>query len=199
MKVIIARHGQTEWNRLGKLQGQTDISLNEEGQRQAEETARQIADEKIDLIISSPLKRARETADIINKRFEASIIEDDRLKERNYGKSEGLTVAERQELRKAHPIVDDIWNYDKNIDFNDIETMHSFCKRVYDFLDEISKKYKDKTILLVTHGGIVYPASCYFTRRPLSDIVDRNSIKGLKNCEVATFETGKDKDDDKEL
>ena len=131
MKIIITRHGQTEWNRLGKLQGQTDICLNEVGKQQAEETANQIADEKIDLIITSTLTRAKETAEIINKRFNVPIVIDDRIKERNYGKSEGITLEERLELKRNYPIVEYVWNYNKNIDFNEIETMHDFCKRIY--------------------------------------------------------------------
>ena len=106
MKIIVTRHGQTEWNRLGKLQGQTDNSLNEEGKAQAEETGKQIADEKIDLIITSPLIRARETAEIINKRFNVPIIEDDRIKERNYGQCEGITLEEFLTKKKYIVVID---------------------------------------------------------------------------------------------
>lgn len=196
MKIIVTRHGQTEWNRLGKLQGQTDNSLNEEGKAQAEETGKQIADEKIDLIISSPLIRARETAEIINKRFNVPIIEDDRIKERNYGQCEGITLEERLELSQRNPIVNNVWNYNENIDFNGIERMHDFCKRVYGFLNDITETYNGKNILIVAHGGVFFPISCYFNRRPLTDMVDRHSVKGLQNCEVARFEIKKDLDHD---
>ena len=188
MKIIITRHGQTEWNRLGKLQGQTDICLNEVGKQQAEETANQIANEKIDLIITSTLTSAKETAEIINKRFNVPIVIDDRIKERNYGKSEGITLEERLELKRNYPIVEYVWNYNKNIDFNEIETMHDFCKRIYIALDDITEKYKDKNVLIVTHGGAYFPISCYFNKKPLEIIVDRTSVKGLQNCEFAKFE-----------
>ena len=68
MKIFLTRHGQTDWNVIERLQGQTDIELNDEGRQQAEETGELIKDENIDLIITSPLKRAKETAEII-KRF----------------------------------------------------------------------------------------------------------------------------------
>ena len=72
MEIFITRHGQTEWNALGKVQGQTDIELNDIGRKQAEETGKLIGNENIDLIIASPLKRARETANIINKNINNS-------------------------------------------------------------------------------------------------------------------------------
>ena len=90
MKVFITRHGQTEWNSLGRLQGRKDIELNEVGKEQALITGEKIKDEKIDIIITSPLKRARETAEIINKQLNVEIIEDDRLIERDYGELEGI-------------------------------------------------------------------------------------------------------------
>lgn len=188
MKILVTRHGQTDWNVLGKLQGQTDIELNDVGRQQAEETGKSIKDENIDLIITSPLKRAKETAEIINRNFKVTIIEDDRLMERKFGKSEGLTKDAREKLKEINPEADDIWNYNKNIDFNGIETIKDFCNRIYEFLDEIIEKYKDKNILIVTHAGVSVPIKCYFMKYPLEDFVDRDIIKGLKNCEIVKFE-----------
>ncbi len=187
MEILVIRHGQTDWNALGKLQGKTDIQLNDIGRQQAKETIKLIKDENIDVIITSPLKRAKETAEIINKNFEVTIIEDNRLIERGFGKNEGLTKDDRIKLKEIHPEVNDVWNYNKNIDFNGIETMHDFCDRIYKFLDEIIEKYKDKNILIVTHGGVSVPMKCYFMNYPLKRLVDRDVVKGLKNCEVAKF------------
>lgn len=64
MKIIVTRHGQTDWNVLGKLQGKTDIELNDRGRQQAKETSELIKNENIDIIIISPLKRAKETNEI---------------------------------------------------------------------------------------------------------------------------------------
>ena len=118
MKVYVIRHGQTDWNLLGKIQGQTDIKLNDTGRNQAKETGMQIQNEKIDLIITSPLKRAKETAEIINKNFNVSIIEDDRLLERKYGRNEGSTKEDIQEMEKKNPDVNELWNYNKNVKIN---------------------------------------------------------------------------------
>ena len=103
MEILVTRHGQTDWNALGKLQGQTDIELNDIGRQQAKETGKLIKDENIDLIITSSLKRAVETAKIINANFKVNIVEDDRLMERKYGESEGLTKDERKKLKETKP------------------------------------------------------------------------------------------------
>lgn len=188
MKIYITRHGQTEWNALGRLQGRKDIELNAVGQEQAEITRKKLKNEKIDLIISSSLKRARQTAEIINKEFNVDILEDERLVERGYGDFEGITKIELKEMKKKDPKIDEAYNYIKNISMYNVETMQNLCKRIYDFLDEITKKYKGKNILLVTHGSASIPIKCYFLKYPLEKLVDREEIKGLKNCEVIKFE-----------
>ena len=188
MKILITRYGQTDWNVLGKIQGQTDIELNDNGRQQAKETGELIKNENIDIIITSPLKRAKETAKIINENFNVTIIEDNRLMERNFGKSEGLTKDDRRKLKEINPEVNDVWNYNKNIDFNGMETMQDFCNRIYKFLDEIINKYRYKNILIVTHGGVSVPIKCYFMKYPLENFCDRDAVKGLKNCEITKFE-----------
>ena len=188
MEIFITRHGQTDWNVLGKLQGQTDIELNDTGRQQAKETGELIKNENIDLIISSPLKRAMETAEIINRNFNVSIIEDMRLMERRFGKFEGLDKKDREKLKEINPEINDVWDYNRNIDFYNMETMKEFCSRIYEFLDDMIKNYKDKNILIVTHGGASVPIKCYFMKYPLEKLVDRDAIKGLKNCEIAKFE-----------
>ena len=188
MKIFVTRHGQTDWNVLKKLQGQTDIALNETGRKQAEEAREKIKNEKIDLIITSNLKRARETAEIINNNLNASIIEDQRLLERGCGEYEGTTKDERAKLKEINPEINDIWNYNKNVSLDSLETMHELCDRIYEFLDEIIEKYKDKNILLVTHRGTSLPIICYLKKYPLEEVVDKDVIKTLENCEIVEFE-----------
>jgi broad specificity phosphatase PhoE len=173
---------------LGKLQGRKDIELNEVGQEQAEMTRNKLKNEKIDLIISSSLKRAKQTAEIINKEFNVDILEEERLVERGYGDFEGITKIELKEMKKKDSRIEDACNYIKNISIYNMETMQDLCKRIYDFLDEITHKYKDKNILLVTHGSASIPIKCYFMKYPLENLVDREKIKGLENCEVVKYE-----------
>lgn len=188
MKIFITRHGQTEWNALGKLQGRQDIKLNEVGKEQALTTGEKIKNEKIDIIITSPLKRAKETAEIINKQFNVEIVEDDRLMVRCYGDFEGITKVELKEKKIQYPEIDDACNYLKNIDIFNMETIQDLCARIYECLDEITTKYQDKNLLIVTHGSSSIPIKCYFMKYPLENLVDREKIKGLENCEVVEFE-----------
>lgn len=188
MIVYVTRHGQTQWNALGKLQGRKDIELNEFGREQALITSKKIKEEKIDIIITSPLKRARETAEIINRQFDVEIFEDDRLMERCYGDFEGITKSELKEKKKQYPEINDACNYLKNINIFNMETMQDLCARIYEFLDEITIKYKEKNVLIVTHGSASIPIKCYFMKYPLEKLVDREKIKGLENCEIVEFE-----------
>lgn len=188
MKIFVTRHGQTDWNAIGKLQGRQDIELNNIGREQAIQTSKKIENEKIDIIITSSLKRAKETAEIINMKFNTIILEDERLIERGYGNFEGVTKSELKEMKKKNPEIDDVCNYTKNISINQMETMQNLCNRIYDFLNEIKLKYAGKNILLVTHGSASIPIKCYFTNYPLEELVDREKIKGLENCEVVEFE-----------
>lgn len=187
MKILVTRHGQTDWNVLEKLQGQTDTELNDVGRQQARETRNLIKNEIVDLIITSPSKRAKETAEIINENFNVTIVEDSRLMERKFGLFEGTTKSERMLLKETNPEINYVWDYNKNIAIDDMETMKFFCNRVYQVLDEIVKKYNDKNILIVTHGGVSVVVKCYFMNYPLEYIHDREKIKGLKNCEIAEF------------
>ena len=85
MKIYVTRHGQTDWNVQGKTQGRADIELNEVGIKQAKQTKEELKNIDIDLIICSPLKRAKKTAEIINEGRNIPIIFDDQIIERNFG------------------------------------------------------------------------------------------------------------------
>ncbi len=177
MKIYLTRHGQTDWNLAHKLQGRVDIALNKTGEEQAQIAKEKLKDAKIDLIICSPLKRAKKTAEIINTDRKIPIIYDERIAERDCGEFEGKTV---QEMKST-----EFWNYEKNIQYEKAEDMQSFFNRVYGFLNETKEKYQDKNILLVAHGGVSVPVICYFNGIPKEE----NLISiGIKNCEVKEFE-----------
>lgn len=136
MKFYIIRHGQTNWNKEGRIQGKTDIELNEEGIKQAEEAKRILKDYPIDMIVSSTLKRARKTAEIINEAKNVPIIFKEALEERGLGEFEGKTQQEFQ---------DEIWNseilanYSLNKEYKGVETIRSLCDRVWGLIEELKK------------------------------------------------------------
>ena len=102
MKIYVTRHGQTDWNVQGKTQGRTDIELNEVGIKQAKQTKEELKNVDIDLIICSPLKRAKQTAQIINEGRNIPIIFDDQIIERNFGEFEGEKIK-----------FDEFWDYNE--------------------------------------------------------------------------------------
>lgn len=172
MNIIIVRHGQTDINLERRLQGITDNPLNDTGREQALITKEKLKDEKIDLIICSPLLRARQTADIINEGRNIKIIYDARLIERNFGEYEGKYIKDYN--------VNEFWSYRTNKKYKEAENVRDFLNRIYGFLDEVIEKYNDKNILLVAHAGVSVAFKCYFQGIPEDDkLVEIR----LKNCE----------------
>ena len=174
MKIYVTRHGQTDWNVQGKTQGRTDIELNEVGIEQAKQTKEELKNVDIDLIICSPLKRAKQTAEIINEGRNIQIIFDNQIIERNFGEFEGKKIK-----------FDEFWDYNAHPRYQRAETIQEIISRISNFLDKIKEEYKDKNVLLVTHGGVSIAINCYFKGIP----EDGKLINYcLHNCEVQEFE-----------
>ncbi|MCL2355367.1 MAG: histidine phosphatase family protein [Oscillospiraceae bacterium] len=176
MKIFVTRHGQTDWNVERKVQGLSDNPLNSVGIQQAKIAKEQLDQEEIDLIISSPLLRAKKTAEIINEGRNIPILFDERLVERKFGVLEGKNINDCNFY--------EICTSEK--DFGQgIETRKTFSDRIFEFLDEVKKEYTGKNILLVTHGGTSIAINCYFN----GFLANEDLAKlGLKNCEVIKFE-----------
>ena len=102
MILYVVRHGETEWNRLHKVQGRTDIPLNDYGRRLARETAEGMKSLSLDLAYTSPLSRARETAGIILEGRNIPIIEDERIQEFSFGSYEGMHCGGENKIGRAH-------------------------------------------------------------------------------------------------
>ena len=140
--ICLVRHGETDWNVLGKLQGRTDIRLNKSGILQAEECSEYLKSLQWDVIITSPLKRAKQTAEIINKNLNLSLIEMKDFLERDYGKAEGMLLEERIAAfpDKSYP------NQEDRLTLNN---------RVMLGIQEINQRYAGSNILLVAHGAVI--------------------------------------------
>ena len=143
--IYIIRHGQTDWNIEHRTQGHTDIALNKNGIEQAELITQKIANLKIDNIISSDLKRAYMTAQIINKKFNKTIEEDKRLREFCFGTLEGIT---------RDKITQEIWDdFNQNPKKFNAESKEEIFNRIKSFINDIKSNNINKNILVVTHGG----------------------------------------------
>ena len=182
MKFYIIRHGQTNWNKKGKIQGKTDIELNEEGIEQAKKARKILEKYPIDVIVSSPLKRARKTAEIINEAKKVPIIFDKAIEERGFGEFEGKVGKEIQDEIWNSEILD---NYNLNKQYKGVESIQDLCNRVWGLFDELKQEYEDKNILIVTHGGVTRAINGYFNGTNEEGIIE--SLM-LHNCEIKMFE-----------
>ncbi len=141
--VCLVRHGETDWNRAGMLQGRTDTPLNDKGILQAQECASYLSDFKWDIVVTSPLLRAKKTAEIISDAVGAQLVILDEFIEGSYGEAEGMLPEQRARLFP-----------DKQFPLREApEAMH---ERAMNGLDKILENYHGKRVLLVAHGGIIH-------------------------------------------
>ncbi|MED5017725.1 histidine phosphatase family protein [Paenibacillus chibensis] len=148
MMIGLIRHGLTDWNRLGKIQGQSDIPLNDEGRQQAELLGERLLHEEYtwDFLISSKLSRAEETGRIIASKLNIPMLEPDpRLNERSFGMVEGLTLAERESK----------WGRDWHLQELGQEKDPEIQARGLAFMEEMWNLYPDKNMLVISHGGFL--------------------------------------------
>jgi valyl-tRNA synthetase len=148
-KWFLVRHGLTDWNQEGRLQGRTDIPLNEIGKKQAQATAERLKNENIDIIVSSPLLRAKETAEIIAKATGASVIIDERLQERSFGVAEGMSIKERDEKYGTS------FHYDWNSTYPEGESYGEVEERAIKALTHHKKNNAGKNVVVVAHGAFL--------------------------------------------
>ncbi|WP_145149242.1 histidine phosphatase family protein [Paenibacillus xylanexedens] len=148
MRIGLIRHGLTDWNAAGRIQGQTDIPLNGEGREQAGRLGRRLLTEEYqwDYIITSGLSRAQETGEIISNLLNVPLLEPDaRLKERAFGQIEGLTSDER------------VARWGKSWEKLDLgqEQIADIQIRALAFLEDLWSTYPDQNVLIVTHGAFL--------------------------------------------
>ena len=167
-KLSIVRHGQTEWNRQQRIQGSTDISLNSIGRAQAAEAGVRLRERPWDLVVSSPLVRAEETARIIAGELGLPRPEvDDGFTERHHGDMEGLTFSERQK------------RFPDGVPVPGLETRQQVLERVLPALARLGEAYEGQAILVISHGGIIGTLLRHFTsgERPRhNEIIANGSV-----------------------
>lgn len=155
MKIYIIRHGETDWNKVRRLQGRSDIPLNEEGRRLARITGEALSSVNFRCIYTSPLRRAKETAMLVKGDRQIDVIEDERLQEISFGIYEGHCCA-----KDNYEIPDpDFMNFftrpDQYHPPEGAESIEELCARTTDFLQELvhTTQYgAEDAILLSTHG-----------------------------------------------
>ncbi|MFC2041270.1 histidine phosphatase family protein [Chloroflexota bacterium] len=150
-RLLLVRHGITEFNNTRRFAGYSDIDMNDEGYRQVERLGVRLVGEKIDAVYSSDLKRALATAEIITSRRKIDIVTCPELREANYGDAEGLTFAE---IKHLYPDVAElVTNFSLELKFPNGEGFKEFIERASEFLDRLRKHTADETVLIVSHSG----------------------------------------------
>lgn len=153
MRLFAARHGETLWNVQNKVCGRTDLPLTDNGVAQAEKLAQKAKEYDIDLIIVSPMLRAKQTAAEVAKVCDIPVLVDERLIEQNYGIFEGVDRKNPGFLaNKLHFA----YRYPGG------ESMMDVAHRVYGLLEAIKQEHDGKNVLLVCHGGVCRVIRTYF-------------------------------------
>ncbi|MGD9202308.1 MAG: histidine phosphatase family protein [Chitinispirillia bacterium] len=151
--LYVVRHGETEWNLSGKQQGHMDSPLTNHGIQQAYALAKVLQGRNIEFIYSSDLGRALKTAEIIGKSLSLSVKTEERLRERNLGTLQGLTMDEWQNQFPQE------WKAfisgDPDYCFPNGESARQRYERTVNCVESIVKQHKNRTVLIVTHGGVL--------------------------------------------
>ena len=182
MEIYIVRHGETDWNKLKRLQGSVDTELNEYGRELAQKTGYALMDTPIDIIYSSPLKRAYETAELIRNNRDIEIFTDDRIREISFGHFEGMNFSE---LIKDENLT--FKHFFKNpqlyVPTDDAESFEHLIKRAGEFMREVIEPLENtcKRVMMVAHGAINKGIMSYIKKHPTSEFWSG----GLqKNCNI---------------
>lgn len=150
-RLLLVRHGITEFNSARRFAGYSDVELSAAGYSQVERLRDRLANEKIDAVYSSDLRRALVTAEVISSKRKVDIVTCSELREMNYGNAEGLTF---EEISRLYPEVAElITNFNLRLKFPGGESFVGFIERTSKFLDRLKRHTPEQTILIVSHSG----------------------------------------------
>ena len=182
-QVYIVRHGETEWNSEGRIQGHTDIPLSDLGREQASAAAQRLSQVPFDVAYSSDLSRTTQTAQIILGETNVPLYPTPQLREYNKGVFEGLTV---HEYARKYP---DQYHASliNDLDFAPAggETMRQTSRRMAEFVEVLNQQHPDETVLIVGHGGSLRSTIIALLALPL----EANWKLVMGNCALSIIRT----------
>ena len=186
MKIYLVRHGETAWNQAGKIQGQTDIDLNEQGFAQAAEAAERLKEVPFEIAFCSPLIRARHTAETIVGERKITLTADERLRELNFGPWEGTDVRKIREGSNS-PFT----NPQNYLPPEGAESFAQLYARSGEFVEQVLLPLEGtyETVLVVAHGGVNRSILNPVLQIPVSDFWRIH----MGNCATAVLECVKGK------
>ena len=182
MKIYFIRHGETDWNKEGKLQGRVDIPLNTDGRHVAELTCEALKEVDFDVAFTSPLMRAYETAEIILKEKSVPIIKDVRIIEVGFGAYEGVKRSDWDENIKNFFL-----KSEQYVPKGNGESLEAVLEREGEFLQELfaNPMYQKSTVLVSTHGAALSGLLTVIKGNPVAKFW----VGGLhRNCGISIVE-----------
>lgn len=180
MKIFLIRHGQTDWNLQGRFQGREDIPLNETGIRQAIECGKAIKDEKFKAVITSPLIRAKKTAEIIARNIAVDeVIIEEGITERDFSKVSGMTPQEREAFYASG-------------EEDDKEPWDDLCMRMLTNIKKYGELFNNHNIVMVSHGASINCVLSVLTQgyTGTGKIILKNVCINILNYENGTLSLG---------
>jgi len=149
VKIILIRHGETDWNKQQIFRGRMDVALNEVGFAQARAVQEALKDVQIDGLYSSPLSRAFETAKILRERRTCEVEIEEGFIDINFGKWQGLS---HQKVKEEYKDLYEMWiTKPQMVTFPEGESLEQVCRRSGDALEKVIKKYLGGTLAIVSH------------------------------------------------
>ena len=174
--LLIWRHGQTSWNAAGRMQGQLDVDLDEDGLAQAASAAPPLAARRPDLIVSSDLARAASTARALASLCDLPVVLDKRLRERDFGPWQGLVATE---IHARDPAAFELWRRNDDPLLAGIEPLSELAARSAAAFEDAAATVGTGTAVLVTHGGAARAGTARLLGWPLQA---GQTLKVLHNC-----------------
>jgi broad specificity phosphatase PhoE len=176
-RLIVWRHGNTDWNAGSRVQGQTDVPLNDLGRQQAVDAAELLVRMRPDAIVSSDLRRAADTAAALAALTGLSVSYDERLRERSFGVWEGRTMTDVAETRPEEYAR---WKAGADVIGGDIETLDDLGKRVADGLQAaVERVSAGSTVVVATHGAAARSGIGQMLGWPREQL---RTLRALQNC-----------------
>jgi len=177
-RLIIVRHGQTDWSNTKRIQGEVDVPLNDDGVKEAKTVASQLVSEKIDNVFSSQLSRCYTTADEIARHHNLKVKRLKELNELNQGLWQGLLL---REVKKRYKKQYSLWKQDPTlVQPPKGESIKDAYDRVITLIHKLIDKYADSVICIVTHEIITGLIMCHYKELDLKDMWDHTLKRGTK-------------------
>ncbi|MEU8607845.1 histidine phosphatase family protein [Actinoplanes sp. NPDC048791] len=178
-RVIVWRHGNTDWNAGNRVQGQTDVPLNELGRQQAVDAAELLVRLPPAAIVASDLSRAADTAAALAALTGLSVSYDERLRERSFGQWQGLTMTE---VARTRPEEHARWRDGADVIGDGVETLDDLGKRVADALQAAADRAPDSIVVVATHGAAARSGIGHLLGWPREQL---RTLRALQNCHWA--------------